>query len=86
MANTLSRKTLKTRRPHDCFGCAREFPAGTIMLREGVKDGGIVFTAYLCESCQAVMSNFNFGDEFGFGELLDDALDYESAQREEGDG
>ena len=51
------------------------------MLREGVVDGGFMFTDYLCETCQSVQCDLDWGAEFGEGELLKLALEYESAQR-----
>ena len=80
MAETLSSKMVMTRTPHVCFGCGRKFPPKTPMQREGVQDGGSVFTCYLCGTCQDVMSDFESGDEFCFGDLRDDALEREAAQ------
>ena len=82
MAEILSSKTVKTRTSHICFGCGRRFATGTEMRRESVADGGTVFTAYLCDSCQAIQSDLDWGDEFGEGELLECALEYEAAQKD----
>lgn len=85
MSEILSSKIVTTRTPHDCFGCGRKFPVGTAMQHEGIKDGSSVFTAYLCDSCCAIQGTFSLGDEFGFGELLDDVLEYEATHRKEAD-
>lgn len=51
-----------------------------MMLREGVVDD-VIFTVYLCETCQEVQRNFEFMDEeFCFGDLLEDALEYEKKE------
>lgn len=66
-----------TRKPHRCFGCNEVYPGGTGMKRESVKDGNTVFTAYLCETCEEVIARtFEYGDEFGQGDLYDGDSDY----------
>lgn len=78
MSQIIQSKTVKTRKPHTCFGCAREFPKGTNMQREAVKDCGSVFTAYMCSSCYEYIDLYLFPfDEFGFGDLRDGVLKME---------
>lgn len=79
MSEILSSRSVKTRTAHICFGCAREFPARAEMQREGIADNNTVFTAYLCKSCCVVQDNSDYGDGFGFGELKNDAIEYETA-------
>lgn len=84
MASIICSKNVKTRKPHVCFGCAREFPKGNILLREAIEDGGSVFTAYLCKSCEAyVQKHLHPFDEFGFGDLRDGVLEMEQELIEE---
>lgn len=77
MSYILSQKEVKTRTEHKCFGCGREFPRNTKMLRESVKDD-IVFTVYLCPTCQHVSQSLSWNDEFGEGDLYDSALEFEA--------
>ena len=81
MSEVIHHKYVKTRKPHTCFGCAREFPKGSILNREAVADGGSVFTAYMCPSCEEYIINELLPyDEFGFGDLRDGVLEMESEQ------
>ena len=70
----LSSKWVKTRKPHRCFGCAREFPSSSAMLFEVCVDDGI-FNLYLCETCDKVQQTLD--DEFCYGDLREDALEME---------
>lgn len=81
MSAIIHSKCVKTRKPHICFGCAREFPKGSILNREAVADGGSVFTAYMCPSCEKyIINELPPYDEFGFGDLRDSVLEMESEQ------
>ena len=81
MGEVLSSKIVKTRKPHHCLGCGREFPAGIEMKREGVLDDK-PFTAYLCKSCQEVclqMNHYDREDGFCYDDLREDAEEYEKS-------
>lgn len=70
MSEIISHKYVKTRKPHNCFGCARKFPKGSILKREAVADGGVVFTAYMCPDCEDYLHSKDYdGDEFCYGDL-----------------
>lgn len=72
MADIIAHKYVKTRKPHNCFGCAREFPKDSILKREAVADGGTVFTAYICPDCEEYLDSCEYsGDEFCYGDLMD---------------
>ena len=63
-------KQVKTRKAHQCFGCAREFPAGTFLYAKAMFERGEIRTYYLCEVChEYVCRNFSVGEELGRGEL-----------------
>jgi len=47
----ISAETVKTRKPHKCWGCAREFPKGTMLQRIVNADGGTIYTTYWCPVC-----------------------------------
>lgn len=78
MSNVISAKWVKTRKPHRCFGCAREFPAGSEMRFDVYVDDRIS-NAYLCETCIEVIQEYgnDLGFEFCYGDLKDDALEWE---------
>lgn len=76
MSQIISAKYVKTRKPHQCFGCAREFPKGSILNREAVEDGGTVFAAYMCHDCEKYLQErYPFEDEFCFGDLREAVLE-----------
>lgn len=78
MSYIISQKEVITRKEQKCFGCARKFPRNTKMLREAVKDD-IVFTAYICQTCQAVMNDIS-GEEFCEGDLYELAVEFEAEE------
>lgn len=77
MSEAIGRRVVTTRKPHICFGCGREFSPGSQMERSFVVDD-IHWTCYLCMTCLEVAKGFRWGDEFGFGDLRDSALEREA--------
>lgn len=73
MIEVIGQKTVKTRKDHVCFGCGRNFPQGNLMERSCVVDNGL-WTCYLCLTCKKISASLKYGDEFGFGELREEAL------------
>lgn len=73
MIEVIGRQIVKTRKDHVCFGCGRNFPKGTQMERSFVVDDR-PWTCYLCPTCQEISASMKYGDEYGFGELREDAL------------
>lgn len=81
----LRQKDVIIRKPHVCFGCGREFNKGTPMRFEVWKDIDIN-NSYLCKTCQRVIDNICHKEsyfEYGFGDLREDTLEYESEMRQE---
>lgn len=76
MSEVISTKYVKTRKPHICFGCGREFPKGTEMRKDFVVDT-TAWSCYLCETCEKITYKMNYDDEFGYGELREEALEME---------
>lgn len=75
MPEIIAHKYVKTRKPHNCFGCAREFPKGSILKRETVKDDEI-FTAYICPDCEDYLDSADYtGEEFCYGGLREAVLE-----------
>lgn len=76
MDEVIGRRMVKIRKPHVCFGCGREFPAGSQMEKSFVVDYD-PWTCYLCTTCQKASMELNWYDEYGFGELRERALEME---------
>lgn len=81
MAEVIGQKTVKTRKDHVCFGCGRNFPKGSLMERSCVVDNGL-WTCYLCPTCKKISASLKYGDEYGFGDLREYALEKEGADDE----
>ena len=82
--DVLTKKIVKTRKPHTCFGCERKFPSGITMEFASIADGGTVNNSYLCQTCLEVVfetANESGYFEFCFGDLREEALALE-AERE----
>ena len=76
MSTLISSKKVKIRKPHYCFGCARKFPKGTEMQYNTIVDDDI-FNTYICPTCLDVIDSMEYGDEFCYGDLKEDALELE---------
>ena len=81
MSEVIGRKMVKTRKPHTCFGCGREFPTGTRMESSVVVDDK-PWSCYLCRTCLKVEAElYPTWDEYGFGELRERALEIEATEK-----
>lgn len=78
MAGIIRSKTVATRKERVCFGCGRKFLAGTEMVVDVVAEDGHVWNCYLCKTCEGITREMRWGDEFGFGDLRDEALEVEA--------
>lgn len=64
MGAILRWETRKTRKPHRCFGCGKEYPAGTKMVNAAYADEGSVDSCYWCATClEYVRRYFEYDDE-----------------------
>lgn len=72
----------KTRKPHRCFGCARDIPAGSSMCKINHVDGGVISTTRWCDVCQEVWRNhMSPDDEIDMGDLkIEMPQEWESAR------
>lgn len=77
MSEILNSRRVATRKDHVCFGCGRKFPAGTAMTVDVVIDDGI-WNCYLCDTCKEITLDMEPWDEFGHGDLRDEALEREA--------
>lgn len=78
MSELLNSRRVTTRKNHVCFGCGRIFPAGTKMTVDVVIDDSI-WNCYLCSTCKEITLDMEPWDEFGHGDLRDEALEREAA-------
>ena len=63
-------KVVKTRKPHQCHGCLRRFPAGSSLQRVKLADGGRVYTVYWCKACKTAFHEWGMDDDdVGAGEM-----------------
>jgi hypothetical protein len=62
-------KSVKTRKEHDCWGCMKIFPKGTIMNRQTNSNDGIIESIYWCESCEKLLSTLEPFEEIGYGDF-----------------
>ena len=53
----LSSKLVKTRKPHQCHGCFREFPAKSMMVRWSSAYEGTVGSGHTCTTCNELMEH-----------------------------
>ena len=67
----LTLKVVKIRKPHNCWGCTKEFPIGTEMTNSVTVDQGEFSSTYWCEECVEIMNDLEDwnDDGFLFGEL-----------------
>lgn len=66
----VSDKIVKTRKEHQCSGCARILPKQTKMQVVNHSDGGKLSTSYWCKTCQSYWDKYMDGDdEISIGDL-----------------
>lgn len=58
MGNHISSKMVLTRKNRECFTCCRDFPKGSKMLASTNVDEGQIYTLYVCETCDALYTEF----------------------------
>jgi hypothetical protein len=69
----LSTRRVKTRKPHYCPGCDKVYPAGMMMDKCAIADGGSVRNTYWCLACQTVLyetPDVDSGDYFDGNEFF----------------
>lgn len=68
MADCLSNKVRKTRKPCKCFGCLRTMPAGSMVRKCCVKDGNVLGTQNYCAVCDEATRDWGWDDWDNCGE------------------
>lgn len=81
--SVIAEKRVQTRKPHACFGCMTEYPAGSTLSRVTWKDDDIR-SYYWCDVCEALWcENFSYDDEINVGEMrTEDPAAWESMRAE----
>ena len=84
MADILRWQTVKTRKPHKCWGCGKAYPAGSELTHAAYADGGTVYDCYWCPTCEEYMHRyFESGDECSEGKIYEnDAEGWEKLKSE----
>lgn len=68
----LSAKTVTTRKPCVCFGCAREIPAGSRVNKIARSEFGEFIASNWCQVCDAYWTKYmDHHDEIMMGDLRD---------------
>lgn len=81
MSDNLRYKKVKIRKSHICFGCGRKFDPPTEMISAACVDCGTVDSYYLCLTCDDIVSEMRYDDEYGYGDLREEALEREKNVR-----
>lgn len=84
MTEYMDVRTVRTRKPHVCFACARKIPSGAQMRVVVIKDGGEFCRMYWCAVCQEYCERYmHHDDEIMEGELrTEDTGDWEKLRLE----
>lgn len=70
MAIFLQDKKVKTRKPHKCYGCERQFPAGTKLQYYFCISYGDAMSIYICPVCEKVAEEDRYNeDEYSEGDI-----------------
>jgi hypothetical protein len=66
-------KRVKTRKPHNCWGCRKEIPVGTNVSRTVTFNDGTASTAYWCAICGAVVVivSDDYDQGYAYGDIID---------------
>ena len=66
MADFSTSKLVTARKPHQCWGCAETFPAGTRMDHTAGVWSGDFYSSYYCETCHDwLVENQNYFRDMG---------------------
>ncbi len=77
MGKILRYNTVTTRKPHFCFGCGRKFQSPCKMISAAFADCGSASSYYLCMTCDSIVSEMEYDDEYCYGDLYDEAIERE---------
>ena len=77
-------KQVVIRKPRRCWGCCREFPAGSSLRRVKLANSDGWVTAYWCAVCCEVLAQpgYLYEDEYEMGDLIDNDPQWETIRSE----
>ena len=67
MSQYISNESVKTRKPHQCWGCLETFPIGSTLRRWVGKSDGVLLSLYICPECDAYIAERKKDDRW-YGE------------------
>ena len=73
MSEVLKSKRVTIRKPRLCFGCGHPLKKGDKAAIQTNVDNGTIFDIPLCDICDDIVSDMQYGDWFGEGDLKEDA-------------
>ena len=81
MTEFVKSKWVHTAKPTICFGCLREFPKGTLMESQTMRDKDGLWSLHLCPTCEMLVDEFVAEDEnYESGRFKDIAPSVELSQ------
>ena len=83
----LTCKHVITRKEHNCWGCRRLFPKGSLLKFVTAVDQGDFGSVYWCSVCDEILSKRGLyedvnGDGYDYGEVIDYFEDWEKVREE----
>jgi hypothetical protein len=67
-------KLVKTRKPHRCFGCAKTYPAASLLhYSSGVNEDGM-WSTYFCQVCKDIWDAMHKEDPFAYESIFEGDL------------
>lgn len=69
MAELISYKTVKIRKPHTCFGCLKQFDVGDSVEKYNISHDGMLYSVYMCCECDEYATNSMPDEDFFEGDV-----------------
>ena len=77
MSDIIYQGARKVRKPRHCWGCAKQYPVGTVMGYSVSVDCGSIASAYWCDECEKYMTTLSNDDR----SYLSEGVDYGDIKR-----
>lgn len=69
MCKVIESKSVKTRKPHQCWGCTKTIEKGSQVAVVTSVDMGEISRGYWCDDCNSLDAPELIGECFGFGDF-----------------
>ena len=78
--NVLRHKLVKTRKPHNCWGCCKKMPKGSDMWANTSAED-VIYTVHWCLVCNSILEEHGsemdpYNDGYAYGDLEGMANEY----------